>query len=134
MSRRLLKVLDAFMIEPNREENRAQIQVQLQQAFRCALEIKFQTFCCEDLFDTIWPLPGSSVERSLVTTEWQAHLQNTVDFEGAERLKVKVPLLPGIRRHRRRGDFTDLCSFNLEGREGLGKPETVCQGVIAKYE
>jgi hypothetical protein len=129
----LLDVVRPLLVE-TAEWGEVDVQQQLQSAFQNALRIKLQTICCKDLFDTIWPDPGSRIQRSLVVTEREAQLQNSSLVSERESLSVELTLVPGIRRYAWNCELVDYCSFSIDGKEGLGQPETVCEAVVVVVE
>lgn len=139
LAKRFLNVLRPFLPEFNEEggENEVDREEMLQDlrlAYRYGLEVKMWSICCTSLFDVVWPYPDSSIPDEMVKTVEQVR---SGDGHGGRRwrhVKVKMPLMPGIRQYPSEERPIDYCSFNVSGRQGLGVPELLRRATVVLHD
>ena len=100
------------------------IKTDLKCIFKHALEVKIQVIVGKHMFGTIWPCRGSAYKESLMKVQ-SAGIRNCAP------LKVKLPLVPGLRIYSKEKMTVDYCSFTKSDESDLGKSKVFCEAVVA---
>jgi len=121
---RLVGALSPLIKTKKKGRSKIGIKKDLKCIFKHALDVKIQAIVGKYTFGTIWPSRGSAYEESLMKS------QSGGIANGAP-LKVKLPLVPGLRIYSKEKMAVDYCSFTKSDESDLGKSKAWCKAVVA---
>ena len=124
---RLLDELGLF----TKAKGRNEVKKRFESVFRYALDVKTQVIVGKYTFGTIWPSSGSAYEESLMKTQSAESVVGHGEMSNCGPLKVKLPLVPGLRFYSREKMSVDYCSFAESDESVLGKSKAFCKAVVA---
>lgn len=107
------------------------IKRDLESIFQHALEVKTQVIAGKYMFGTIWPSRGTAYEERLMRTQSAESVQSHGEMSNCAPMKVKLPLVPGLRFYSHEKKFVDYCSFVKGDESDLGKSKVFCEAVVA---
>lgn len=128
---RLVGAIGPFIKTKRGIQSTIPIKRDLESIFQHALEVKAQVIVGKYTFGTIWPSRGSAYEESLMRTQWAESVPDYGKTRNYELLKVKLPLIPGLRFYSHEKTSVDYCSFAKGDVSVLGKSEVFCEAVVA---
>ena len=123
---RLVDALSPLIKIKRKGQSMIAIKKDLESIFQQALEIKTQVIAGKYMFGTIWPSRGSAYEEISMRNQ-----SAESEISGCAPLKVKLPLVPGLRFYNHEKMSVDYCSFMKSDDSGWGKSEVLCQAVVA---
>jgi hypothetical protein len=130
LAERLLNALELFTRVKRRDQSKLRIKGCLTSIFRCALDIKTQVIIGKDIFETIWPAKNSGFESfSMIVVP----SQNGPCGRAVSQLRpirVKLPLVPGLRVYRYDRKSVDCCGFTKGDEGNLGESDLVVPAAV----
>ena len=107
------------------------IKRDLESIFQNALKVKTQVIVGKYMFGTIWPSRGSAYEESLMRTQSAESVPSYGEMSNCAPMKVKLPLVPGLRFYSHEKKSVDYCGFTKSDESVLGKSKVFCKAVVA---
>jgi hypothetical protein len=84
-----------------------------------------------NMFETIWPSCNSAYDELSMTSQPAERGPSHGGFTNCAPMKVRLPLVPGLRFNSHDRNFVDNCTYAKGDESSLGKAKAVCKAVVA---
>jgi hypothetical protein len=126
LAERHLEILAPFITEKGKAECTEKLMWRLEGIFTIALDLKVFLMTTKDMFECIWPAPGSDFDVDTMETA-RPRRQEINQYDQTESPRVVLPVTPGLRVYSHDRQLVDYNGFRKVGDHVVGQ-----QGVVAK--
>jgi hypothetical protein len=129
LAERHLDILTPFISEKSKTECTEILRVRLEGIFTVALGLKVLVMATKDMFECIWPTPGSEFDVDTMETA-QPRRQGIDQYDWIEGSRVVLPVAPGLRLYSHDRELVDYNGFIEVGDCADGQPRVIAKSVV----
>ncbi|KAJ4299562.1 hypothetical protein N0V90_004808 [Kalmusia sp. IMI 367209] len=129
LAERHLEILAPFIAEKEKAECTEKLRWRLEGIFTIALDLKVLLMTTKDMFECIWPAPGSDFDVDIMETA-RPRRQEIVQYNQTESPRVVLPVTPGLRVYSNDRQMVDHNGFRKVGDHVNGQQSIVAKSVV----
>jgi hypothetical protein len=125
-----LEILAPLIAEKNKAECTEKLRWRLKGIFTIALNLKVLLMTTRDMFECVWPAPGSEFDLDTMETA-RPRRQEIDQYDQTERPRVVVlPVSPGLRVYSHDRQMVDYNGFKMVGDHVDGPQNIIAKSMV----
>lgn len=124
-----LEILAPFIAEKENTECTEQLRWRLEGIFIIALNLKVHLMITKDMFECIWPAPGSDFDVDTMETA-RPRRQEITQYDQTGSPRVVLPVTPGLRVYSHDRQMVDYNGFREVGDHVEGQQSVIAKAVV----